>query len=193
MQSPAFCQLMYNNCNLVNAVCSFTKAITSYVNDHVCHATIFLIQLPMSRSQSERSARISYEKVTRQMEPPKRQSDIVRSTRTPAYENSFHVQRPNSFDVRDLQADPSRCVGHGYISPNKNRGSSATLSFIRFRTLLPSWMFYTSADLLLFVPLSRHLPVLRILLPRSLWTSAFFKLNFCFLIKMRIVPGLTQS
>ena len=31
-------------------------------------------------------------------------------------------------------------------------------SLIHFRTLLPRWICYTSADLLLFVPLSRHLP-----------------------------------
>ena len=36
--------------------------------------------------------------------------------------------------------------------------SIVSLSSIRFWTLLPWWIFYTSADFPLFVPLSRHFP-----------------------------------
>ena len=105
------------------------------MNHPVYHLTFYRIQLPMSRSQSEKSARISYENVTRQVEPPKRQSDIVRSSRAPAYENSFHVQRPKSFDVRDLQIDPARCVGHGYMLPLSGDGGSLLFVTIsQFRT-----------------------------------------------------------
>ena len=66
------------------------------------------VQVPMFRSQSARATRTCYENV----EPPRRQSDIVRATRSPSYENAntFHVRRPNSFDVEDLRRDPSRCV-----------------------------------------------------------------------------------
>ena len=50
------------------------------------------------------------------------------------------------------------------------------LSLILYWTLLPRWIFYTSADLLLFVPLSRHVP------PSSpSYPSSSYPLLFCFL------------
>ena len=61
------------------------------------------------------------------------------------------------------------CVGNGEFATahkqNRHQTSSEycspvnpSLLLIRFRMLLSWWNFYTSADLLLFVPLSRHLP-----------------------------------
>ena len=90
--------------------------------------------------------------------------------------------------------------------------------FVRFRTLLPWWIFYTSDNLLLFVPLSRHLPPSSPPHPSPEISLAFLRfyglftfpssinfprvwcifirrkyLNFCFLIEFRSVPDETPS
>ncbi|KAI0211112.1 FYVE, RhoGEF and PH domain-containing protein 4 [Lamellibrachia satsuma] len=82
---------------------------TSPIALSTCYQECMAVKVPMFRSQSARASRTSYENVARDGEPPRRQSDIVRSVRSPAYENAstFHVRRPNSFDIVDLRRDSS--------------------------------------------------------------------------------------
>ena len=68
-----------------------------------------------------------------------------------------------------------------------------TLSLIRFWTLLSWWIFYTSADLLLFVPLSRHLASSSPPHPSpniSFTFLCFFGLSFFLLVLMSPVFGV---